>query len=164
MTKKDRSKTKYIWQIYYYFYIIIIENLPTSTPPKGEKVKWYQIPRHEFLRATEATSTLEWVKVVGRIAIREASQLVVSNLSDKMETIMLGAGMYSVYHFADINKIHTLHDVFDNPLRTIGVAILVGSTGRLIFLWLTKPIIKSIANTRAKAKQALTRIAPGDED
>jgi hypothetical protein len=74
------------------------------------------------------------VKVVGRIAIREASQLVVSNLSDKMETIMLGAGMYSVYHFTDIHEIHTLHDVFDNPLKTIGVAVLVGSTGRLIFL------------------------------
>lgn len=134
----------------------------TSTTPQ-HAVRWYNIPRHEFLRATESNSVREWLNVVWRIAIREASQLLVANLSDKVETIMLGAGMYSVYHFTDIHKIQTLHDIFDNPLRTIWTAVLMWSTGRLIFLWLTKPIIKSIANTKSKTKQVLDPVAPGDD-
>ena len=140
-----------------------IQKKDTSATPQRE-VRWYNIPRHEFLRATESSSVKEWINVVWRIAIREASQLLVANLSDKVETIMLGAGMYSIYHFADIHKINNVHDIFDNPIRAIGVAILVWSTGRLIFLWLTKPIIKSIANTNSKTKKVLDSVAPGDDD
>ena len=126
----------------------------TQSTPQSE-VKWHQIPLHEFLRATESNTLKEWLETVGRMGIREASQLVVSNLSDKLETILLWVWAWSIYHFADINKIHTFHDVFDNPIRSIGVAVLVGTGGRLIFLGLTKPIIKSVQNTRAKAKKIL---------